>query len=47
MSSVLGPTFLDPDTLIRTLGLLGVLAIAFTESGLLIGFFLPGDLLLS
>ncbi len=32
--------------LIQTIGLLGVLAIVFAESGLLIGFFLPGDSLL-
>jgi membrane-associated protein len=42
----LGPEWLDPDTLIRTLGFLGVLAIVFAESGLLVGFFLPGDSLL-
>lgn len=32
--------------LIKTLGLLGIVAIIFAESGLLIGFFLPGDSLL-
>ncbi len=37
---------LDPKTLIDQLGLLGVFAIVFAESGLLIGFFLPGDSLL-
>ena len=42
----LGPDFLDPDTLIRTGGLLLLLAIVFAESGLLVGFFLPGDSLL-
>ncbi|MGW7594287.1 DedA family protein, partial [Streptomyces rubiginosohelvolus] len=42
----LGPQWLDPDYLIETFGLLGVLAIVFAESGLLIGFFLPGDSLL-
>jgi membrane-associated protein len=42
----LGPSWLDPDYLIETFGLLGVLAIVFAESGLLIGFFLPGDSLL-
>ena len=46
MTSALGPDWLDPDTLIRTLGFLGVLAIVFAESGLLVGFFLPGDSLL-
>jgi membrane-associated protein len=38
--------FLDPERLIDTVGLLGVFAIVFAESGLLIGFFLPGDSLL-
>jgi membrane-associated protein len=42
----LGPSWLDPDYLIQTFGLLGILAIVFAESGLLIGFFLPGDSLL-
>ncbi|MFF8959225.1 DedA family protein [Streptomyces sp. NPDC014894] len=42
----LGPSWLDPDHLIGTFGLIGVLVIVFAESGLLIGFFLPGDSLL-
>ncbi|MBH1934930.1 VTT domain-containing protein [Streptomyces sp. AV19] len=42
----LGPQWLDADYLIGQFGLLGVLAIVFAESGLLIGFFLPGDSLL-
>jgi membrane-associated protein len=37
---------LDPDNLIRTFGTLGVFAIIFAETGLLVGFFLPGDSLL-
>lgn len=37
---------LDPKTLIDQVGLLGIFAIVFAESGLLIGFFLPGDSLL-
>ncbi|MCB0863264.1 MAG: VTT domain-containing protein [Solirubrobacterales bacterium] len=41
-----GPSWLDPDSLIRTFGMLGVLAIVFMESGLMVGFFLPGDSLL-
>ncbi|MEW2144123.1 VTT domain-containing protein [Micromonospora vinacea] len=41
-----GPSFLDPKWLISTFGLIGILAIVFAESGLLIGFFLPGDSLL-
>jgi membrane-associated protein len=42
----LGPSFLDPEWLISTFGLIGILAAVFAESGLLIGFFLPGDSLL-
>ncbi|WP_328944014.1 VTT domain-containing protein [Streptomyces sp. NBC_00250] len=42
----LGPSWLDPDHLIQTFGPIGVLVIVFAESGLLIGFFLPGDSLL-
>jgi membrane-associated protein len=42
----LGPSFLDPEWLISTFGLIGILAIVFAESGLLIGFILPGDSLL-
>lgn len=37
---------LDPRGLIRSFGLFGVCAILFAETGLLIGFFLPGDSLL-
>lgn len=37
---------LDPVTIIRAVGYVGVAAIIFAESGLLIGFFLPGDSLL-
>lgn len=42
----LGPSWLDSHFLIETFGLLGVLLIVFVESGLLVGFFLPGDSLL-
>ncbi|MEV2240899.1 VTT domain-containing protein [Micromonospora sp. NPDC049891] len=42
----LGPDWLDPEWLISTFGLIGILVIVFAESGLLIGFFLPGDSLL-
>jgi membrane-associated protein len=45
-SVALGPSFLDPQWLISTFGLLGILVLVFAESGLLIGFFLPGDSLL-
>lgn len=37
---------LDPMTIIKTAGLIGVLCIVFAESGLFFGFFLPGDSLL-
>lgn len=37
---------LDPQRLIDSVGLLGVYAIIFAESGMLVGFFLPGDSLL-
>jgi membrane-associated protein len=40
------PSFLDPQWLISTFGLIGILVLVFAESGLLIGFFLPGDSLL-
>jgi membrane-associated protein len=43
---VAAPTFLDPDKLITTFGTLGILFVVFAETGLLIGFFLPGDSLL-
>ena len=36
----------DLQTLIRTVGYVGIFAIVFAESGLLFGFFLPGDSLL-
>lgn len=38
--------YLDPIFIIKTLGLIGVIAIVFAESGLFFGFFLPGDSLL-
>jgi len=37
---------LDPESLIEAFGLLGIFGIVFAESGLLVGFFLPGDSLL-
>jgi membrane-associated protein len=37
---------LSPEWLIATFGTIGILAIIFVESGLLVGFFLPGDSLL-
>lgn len=44
--AALGPSWLDPNTLVDTFGLLGILVVVFAECGLLIGFFLPGDSLL-
>ncbi len=44
MSSLLH--FIDPVFLINTVGLIGVIAVIFIESGLFFGFFLPGDSLL-
>jgi len=43
MESLLG---INIGTFLQTTGLLGVFAIVFAESGLFIGFFLPGDSLL-
>ncbi len=43
-SSALNP--LDPKDLISTFGVIGVWFVLFAETGLLIGFFLPGDSLL-
>ncbi|PZR90761.1 MAG: hypothetical protein DLM67_17215 [Candidatus Nephthysia bennettiae] len=37
---------MDPKDLIEAFGTVGILAIVFAESGLLAGFFLPGDSLL-
>lgn len=37
---------LDPQYLIGTFGLIGIMVILFAECGLLVGFFLPGDSLL-
>lgn len=42
----LGPHWLEPEFLIDTFGMIGILAIVFVESGLLVGFMLPGDSLL-
>ena len=44
-----GPEWLDPDAIIHWFGplaVVGVLVIVFIETGLLVGFFLPGDSLL-
>ncbi|MFJ4524450.1 DedA family protein [Streptomyces sp. NPDC088810] len=46
MTLALGPSWLDPNYLLSTYSIWGLLLIVFAESGLLIGFFLPGDSLL-
>jgi membrane-associated protein len=38
--------FVDPHSLLASFGALGVFVVLFAETGLLIGFFLPGDSLL-
>lgn len=38
--------FLNPEWLLATFGTIGLIAVVFAESGLLFGFFLPGDSLL-
>jgi membrane-associated protein len=40
------PAFLDGQHLIESFGMAGLLLIVFAETGLLLGFFLPGDSLL-
>lgn len=42
----LAVNILDPKSLLETFGVLGVLVVLFAETGLLVGFFLPGDTLL-
>ena len=39
-------SLLDPSHLVKTFGYLGILATVFLESGVVVGFFLPGDSLL-
>jgi membrane-associated protein len=46
MNVALGAGILHPDTLLATFGLVGLLVTVFVETGLLVGFFLPGDSLL-
>ncbi|MFL4906106.1 DedA family protein [Streptomyces sp. MMS24-I2-30] len=46
MPLALGPSWLDPNYLLDTYSVWGLLLVVFAESGLLIGFFLPGDSLL-
>jgi membrane-associated protein len=46
MNSQLAVNLFDAHSIISTLGLIGILAIIFMETGLLIGLFFPGDSLL-
>ncbi|MDP9496319.1 MAG: VTT domain-containing protein [Actinomycetota bacterium] len=46
MENVALPAVLDGSHLVETFGVAGLLAIIFAETGLLLGFFLPGDSLL-
>ena len=46
LSTVLAASPVDPKSLLETFGVLGLFAIVFAETGLLVGFFLPGDSLL-
>ena len=46
MSSPLALNLLDPHSLLSSFGPIGVAIVLFAETGLLIGFFLPGDSLL-
>jgi membrane-associated protein len=45
-TSVEALNVLDPRSLLSGLGALGVFLVLFAETGLLVGFFLPGDSLL-
>ena len=40
------PAVLDGQQLLSTVGIVGLLVIVFAETGVLLGFFLPGDSLL-
>jgi membrane-associated protein len=44
--TALGPSWLDPNSIVTDYGLIGIAVILFAECGLLVGFFLPGDTLL-
>jgi membrane-associated protein len=46
MDAVALPALLDGQHLVQTFGLVGLMVIVFAETGLLLGFFLPGDSLL-
>jgi membrane-associated protein len=44
--TALGPSWLDPNSIVTDYGLIGIALILFAECGLMVGFFLPGDTLL-
>jgi membrane-associated protein len=46
ISTVIAAGGLDPESLLKSFGALGLFLIIFAESGLFFGFFLPGDSLL-
>jgi membrane-associated protein len=46
LSTTLAAVGIDPNQLLRSVGLFGLFVVVFAESGLFIGFFLPGDSLL-
>ncbi|HEX2383141.1 MAG TPA: VTT domain-containing protein [Acidimicrobiales bacterium] len=46
LSTVLAASPVDPKSLLETFGVLGLFGIVFAETGLMVGFFLPGDSLL-
>ena len=46
MQTLALPAAIDPDHLLASFGLVGLLIIVFAEWGVLVGFFLPGDTLL-
>ncbi|MCB0869719.1 MAG: VTT domain-containing protein [Solirubrobacterales bacterium] len=46
MPLALGPSWLDPESLIEKFSVIGLMVIVFMESGMMVGFFLPGDSLL-
>ena len=45
-TSLIASIGINPDSLIRSVGTIGLFAVIFAESGLMFGFFLPGDSLL-
>jgi membrane-associated protein len=46
LPTVLASSPVDPKSLLETFGVLGLFGIVFAETGLMVGFFLPGDSLL-